>query len=217
MAARLHRQLRPVLDDRLPGVACGGWLRRWTSRAGGTACRSRGCTCSAGSLTRAGRTRSTGGQHERRPQPRGHERRAGAEVGAADGGGDRRAADGYRPFSNGTEHMMWLESNCGRGEKGCRKYKPMAPSSKTGCPIEVAVALGGCDTGLIPIRIAVRGGFLEPGRTARSWSRRASAHPARRSSRSARSTRATTSRTTGPVEARAAQGAVGPARPAEHA
>lgn len=70
---------------------------------------------------------------------------------------------GYRPFSNGTEHHMWLSSNCDRGEKGCRNYKPMAASSRHGCPIEVAVSIGGIDDGLIPIRIAVRGGFLEPG------------------------------------------------------
>lgn len=70
---------------------------------------------------------------------------------------------GYRPFSNGTEHHMWLERNCDRGEKGCRNYKPNASSSKNGCPIEVAVAIGGIDTGLIPIRIAVRGAFLVPG------------------------------------------------------
>lgn len=43
--------------------------------------------------------------------------------------------DRYRPFSNGTEHHMWLESNCGRGEKGCRNYRPNATSSRHGCPI----------------------------------------------------------------------------------
>jgi hypothetical protein len=72
-------------------------------------------------------------------------------------------SDGHRPFSNGTEHMIWLDSNCHRGGKGCRRYRPNATSSKDGCPIEVAVALGGCGDGLIPIRIAVRGGFLVPG------------------------------------------------------
>ena len=71
----------------------------------------------------------------------------------------------YGPvFSNGTEHMIWLESNCCRGRGGCRKYKPDASSSRHGCPIEVAVALaGGRDDGTIPARIALRGGWLEPG------------------------------------------------------
>jgi hypothetical protein len=69
----------------------------------------------------------------------------------------------YRPFSNGTEHMMWLGSNCCRGEKGCRSYRPDATSSRDGCPIEVAVALGGGLDGAIPAHIGLRGGFLEPG------------------------------------------------------
>lgn len=67
------------------------------------------------------------------------------------------------PFSNGTEHMMWLDSNCSRGEKGCRKYKPDATSSRDGCAIEVAVALAGGATDGIPMRIALRGGWVEPG------------------------------------------------------
>lgn len=77
--------------------------------------------------------------------------------------GDHSQAKGYQPFSNGTEHEMWLGSNCHRGEKGCRHYKPLAASSKNGCPIEVAVSLGGATDGTIPIRIAVRGAFLVPG------------------------------------------------------
>jgi hypothetical protein len=71
--------------------------------------------------------------------------------------------DRYRPFSNGTEHMMWLDSNCLRGERGCRKYNPEAESSRHGCAIECAIALGGCLDGDIPASIALRGGFLEPG------------------------------------------------------
>ena len=71
--------------------------------------------------------------------------------------------DSYRPFSNGTEHMMWLDSNCCRGERGCRNYRPMATSSRDGCPIEVAIAIGAIDDGEIPARIGLRGGFLEPG------------------------------------------------------
>lgn len=72
-------------------------------------------------------------------------------------------ANGHVPFSNGAEHDMWLNSNCHRGEKGCRRYNPLASSSKNGCPIEVAVSIGSVNDGTIPIRIAVRGGFLVPG------------------------------------------------------
>lgn len=71
--------------------------------------------------------------------------------------------DRYRPFSNGTEFHMWLYSNCCRGEKGCRNYRPDATSSCDGCPIEVAVAFGSIDDGTIPARIGLRGGWLEPG------------------------------------------------------
>ncbi len=78
------------------------------------------------------------------------------------------------PFSNGTEHMMWLESNCGRGEKGCRKYRPDATSSRDGCAIEVAVALA---DGGIPMRIALRGGFVEPGPDGRLVEVESAEHP----------------------------------------
>jgi len=71
--------------------------------------------------------------------------------------------DSYRPFSNGHEYEIWQSGNCWRGEKGCRKYKPMATSSKNGCPIEVAIAMGSCSDGSIPARIALRGGFLVEG------------------------------------------------------
>jgi hypothetical protein len=71
--------------------------------------------------------------------------------------------DPYVPFSNGTEHEIWLTRNCCRGERGCRKYRPNASSSRDGCPIEVAVAIGGMGHGEIPARIALRGGWLEPG------------------------------------------------------
>lgn len=73
-----------------------------------------------------------------------------------------KLGEDFAPFSNGTEHMMWLGMNCERGCKGCRNYKPEATSSRHGCPIEVAVAQGTI-TGVIPVRIGVRGGFLEPG------------------------------------------------------
>lgn len=67
-------------------------------------------------------------------------------------------------FSNGTEYMMWLEDNCARGERGCRKYNPNASSSRHGCPIECAVALAGCTDGKIPAPMALRGGFLAEGK-----------------------------------------------------
>jgi len=71
--------------------------------------------------------------------------------------------DRIRPFANGTEHMMWLDSNCERGERGCRNYNPNATSSRHGCPVECAIARAGWTDGKIPMRIALRGGFVEPG------------------------------------------------------
>lgn len=85
--------------------------------------------------------------------------------------------DPYRPFSNGTEHHMFIESNCCRGEKGCRSYKPDATSSKHGCPIEVALALGSCREGTIPAKVGLRGGFLEPGPKGRLVEVRSEEHP----------------------------------------
>lgn len=69
----------------------------------------------------------------------------------------------FRPFSNGHEHRVWLDSNCHRGEKGCRSYRPLAAASRDGCPIEVAIAVASINDGEIPMRIALRGGFVEPG------------------------------------------------------
>jgi hypothetical protein len=71
--------------------------------------------------------------------------------------------DRFHPFSNGTEYEMWLSSNCCRGEKGCRHYRPNATSSRDGCPIEVAVALAGGTDGMISMRHALCGGFVRPG------------------------------------------------------
>lgn len=87
-------------------------------------------------------------------------------------------------FSNGTEHMMWLEYNCMRGERGCRKYNPNATSSRHGCPIECAVALGSWTDGKIPARIALRGGFLTEGPNGtltddHLWVTASDGHPAR--------------------------------------
>jgi hypothetical protein len=74
-----------------------------------------------------------------------------------------KPTDPYRPFSNGTEHLFWLEMNCMRGERGCRKYNPDASSSRHGCPIEVGLAIGNIGGGDIKASTALRGGFLEPG------------------------------------------------------
>lgn len=85
--------------------------------------------------------------------------------------------DPYRPFSNGTEFQMWEGSNCHRGERGCRNYRPNATSSRDGCPIEVAMAIGSCTEGTIPARIGLRGGFLEPGPNGRLVEVESEEHP----------------------------------------
>ena len=87
-------------------------------------------------------------------------------------------------FSNGHEHRMWLGDNCHRGERGCRKYNPNASSSRHGCPIEVAIALGGCTDGKIPAPIALRGNFLSEGKNGKLtddhlWVTASDGHPAR--------------------------------------
>lgn len=74
-----------------------------------------------------------------------------------------KPTDPYRPFSNGEEFRYWTARNCQRGEGGCRRYKPDAESSKSGCPIEVALARASISEGTIPAKTALRGGFLEPG------------------------------------------------------
>ncbi len=70
--------------------------------------------------------------------------------------------DDYRPFSNGHEHRMWIDRNCYRGA-GCRNHRPDAPSSRHGCPIEVAMAVGAFTTGTMKAKHGLRGGLLEPG------------------------------------------------------
>lgn len=47
-----------------------------------------------------------------------------------------KPTDDFRPFSNGSEFRHWLNLNCHRGEKGCRRYNPNAESSRHGCPID---------------------------------------------------------------------------------
>lgn len=71
--------------------------------------------------------------------------------------------DQYRPFSNGSEFLDWIANNCERGRGGCRHYNPNAPSSRHGCPIEVALAVASIGEGTIKAKLALRGGFLEPG------------------------------------------------------
>lgn len=68
--------------------------------------------------------------------------------------------DTFVPFSNGHEYRMWLEINCQSGERGCRKYNPNASSSRHGCAIECAVALGNATDGNMPCRLGLRGGLL---------------------------------------------------------
>lgn len=87
-------------------------------------------------------------------------------------------------FSNGHEFRMWQASNCHRGEKGCRKYRPDATTSRDGCPIEVAVALASCTDGKIPARIALRGDFLSEGQNGKLtddhlWAKESDGHTAR--------------------------------------
>lgn len=74
-----------------------------------------------------------------------------------------KPSDPYRPFSNGSEYLFWLEMNCFRGERGCRRYRPVATTSRHGCPIEVALARGNMSDGRVRAATALRGGFLEPG------------------------------------------------------
>lgn len=75
--------------------------------------------------------------------------------------------DTFEPFSNGHEYRMWMDINCHRGEKGCRKYRPNATSSKDGCPIEVAIAIGSVTDDSVPCRIGLRADLLEPGSNGR--------------------------------------------------
>ncbi len=63
----------------------------------------------------------------------------------------------FRPFSNGTEFMMWMENNCGRG-RGCRNWRPDAATSRHGCPMEVALVIGEPKG-----KHGLRCGLLEPG------------------------------------------------------
>lgn len=70
--------------------------------------------------------------------------------------------DTYQPFSNGEEYRMWIDRNCARG-KGCRSYNPDAPTSRTGCPMEVALSLALVSDGLIKAKHGLRAGLLVPG------------------------------------------------------
>lgn len=73
-------------------------------------------------------------------------------------------AQRFHTFSNGTEREMWYDHNCRRGERGCRNYVEMAPTSRDGCPIEVALAFScGIGDGSLCAKHALRGGFAVPG------------------------------------------------------
>jgi hypothetical protein len=67
--------------------------------------------------------------------------------------------DSFQPFSNGTEHRMWLARNC---ELGCRNYRPDATTSRHGCPMEVSMSLAAASDGQMPARHGLRCGLLEP-------------------------------------------------------
>ena len=57
----------------------------------------------------------------------------------------------FRPFSNGTEMMIWLDLNCDR----CKKLEPQTADLKTtGCKGEYYIALGAATDGTIPDEIA---------------------------------------------------------------
>lgn len=71
--------------------------------------------------------------------------------------------DTFQPFSNGHEHRMWLAHNCQHGRKDCRNYNPDAPTSRTGCPMEVALSLANATDGRIKAKHGLRCGLLEPG------------------------------------------------------
>lgn len=70
--------------------------------------------------------------------------------------------DTFQPFSNGFEHMMWLDRNCARG-KGCRNYNPKASTSRNGCPMEVAISLASVSDGQIKAKHGLRCGILDAG------------------------------------------------------
>ena len=67
--------------------------------------------------------------------------------------------DRFGPFSNGFEYHVWTSRNC----EGCRNYNPEAQTSRDGCAIEVQIAMASLLDGTIPVRHALRDGFLEPG------------------------------------------------------
>lgn len=71
--------------------------------------------------------------------------------------------DTFRPFSNGSEHYMWLDNNCARGAGGCRNYNPNASSSRNGCPMEVAMAMAACSDGRMKAKHGLRCGLLDAG------------------------------------------------------
>ena len=62
-----------------------------------------------------------------------------------------------RPFSNGTEYMVWQELSC----DCCRKASPNAQQfEEIACPIERAMSEGTM-LGAVPRELAVRGGWSD--------------------------------------------------------
>jgi hypothetical protein len=47
--------------------------------------------------------------------------------------------------------------------QGLSQLQPEASTSRDGCAIEVQIAMAACLDGTIPVKHALRGGFLEPG------------------------------------------------------
>ena len=57
----------------------------------------------------------------------------------------------YRPFSNGTEYMIWFDHNCDE----CVKYDDDYDNPPK-CPIARAISWGACSDGSIPDAIVER-------------------------------------------------------------
>lgn len=71
--------------------------------------------------------------------------------------GEYQPNDPVHPFSNGDEYRAFTSRNC----EGCRSYRPMATSSRDGCPMEVAMAMASIGDGEIKAKHALRAGLLE--------------------------------------------------------
>ena len=61
----------------------------------------------------------------------------------------------FRPFSNGTEFMVWCGNNC----EQCKKANMKATEREDTCPMEYDIAIAAVSDGLIPIESAERIGY----------------------------------------------------------